>query len=131
MDPDSPFTDRYCEPEPSMDFSQSLQEEKDMALSTILKMEMIYGREIFARETGYDRFLEFIFLVIKPATRFRTRLLSITADFPSCCLFSSKSFEKYSFCLVSSVVPSVLMYDGLIPMILFPKMLFITCHVRG
>lgn len=66
--------------------------------------------------TGHSRFFEFFFLVIYPAIRFRTRLLPITADTPSCCLFSSKFFEKYSLCLARSAVPIFLMYDGLIPM---------------
>ena len=57
-----------------------------------------------------------IFLVIYPATRFRTRLLSIDAEDASCCLFASKLFEKFSFCVERSAVPMVLIYDGFIPM---------------
>src|SRR5512137_136933 len=51
-----------------------------------------------------------------PATRFRTRLLPITADLLSCILFSSKLVEKFSRCFASSSVPIDLIYDGLIPM---------------
>src|SRR5208337_2189343 len=74
------------------------------------------GKDTFEHNKGYGCLFVLIFLVIYPATRFRTRLLSMDADDASCCLFVSKLFEKFSFWVERSAVPMVLMYDGFIPM---------------